>query len=122
MCADGFGGLGGGDRRVADIKGGFGGVAEQSGAGVAGEDVAFDPDDGGDVGLPVGASQGVGRIEGADDAAFVAVAALVVALDLVAWRRGCGQVRDLLTQGRLVILDLDDQGDAGVGGGVEEFF
>ncbi len=56
-------------------------MAQQPGLGVAGVDVAFDPDDGGDVRMPVGLGQLVGWVEDGDGAAFVAVAALVVAVD-----------------------------------------
>jgi hypothetical protein len=63
-------------------------VAQQPGLGVAGVDVAFDPDDGGDVRMPVGVGQTVGGIEDGDGAAFIAVAALVVAVDRP--ERRCG--------------------------------
>jgi hypothetical protein len=73
-------GAGGGERGIGDIEGGLGGVAQQSSLGIAGEDIALDPDDGGDVGMPVGVGQFVGGIEDADGADFVAVAPLVAAL------------------------------------------
>ena len=75
MRADGLGGAAGGDRPIGDVEGGFGGVVQQPGAGVAGEHVALDTDTGGDVGMPAGIGQFVGRIEDGDDAAFVAVLA-----------------------------------------------
>jgi len=78
--ADGLGGTGGGDRRVRDVEGGLGGAAQQPGLGVAGVDVALNPDDGGDMRVPVGVGQLVCGIEDGDGAAFVAVAALVVAM------------------------------------------
>jgi hypothetical protein len=73
-------GAGGGERGIGDVEGGLGGVAPQPGLGIAGEDIALDPDDGGDVGVPVGAGEFVGGIEDADDAGFVAVASFVAAL------------------------------------------
>ena len=73
-------GAGGGERGIGDVEGGFGGVAQQPGPGLAGEDIALDPDDGGDVGVPVGVGEFVGGIEDADGAGFVAVATLVAAL------------------------------------------
>jgi hypothetical protein len=73
-------GAGGGERGIGDIEGGLGGVAQQSSLGIAGEDIALDPDDGGDVGVPVGVGEFVGGIEDADGAGFVAVATLVAAL------------------------------------------
>jgi hypothetical protein len=54
MRADGLGGAGGGERPVRDVERGFGGMAEQPGAGIASEDIALDADDGGDVVVPVG--------------------------------------------------------------------
>jgi len=80
VCADGLGGAGGGDRRVRDVEGRLGGVAQQPGLSVAGVDAALDLDDGGDVWMPAGVGQRVGGIEDGDGAAFVAVAALVVAM------------------------------------------
>ena len=73
-------GAGGGERGIGDVESGLGGVAQQPGPGIAGEDIALDPDDGGDVGVPVGVGQFVGGIEDADGAGFVAVATLGAAL------------------------------------------
>jgi len=73
-------GAGGGEWGIGDVEGSLGGVAQQPGPGIAGEDIALDPDDGGDVGVPVGAGEFVGGIEDADGAGFVAVATLVAAL------------------------------------------
>jgi len=55
-------------------------MAQQPGFGVAGVDVAFNPDDGRHVRMPVGIGQLVSGIEDGDGATFVAVAALVVAV------------------------------------------
>ena len=88
----------------------------------AGEDIALDTDDGGDVGMPVAVGEFVGGIEDGDGAAFVAVAAVVVAMGGAERGRGGGDFLDLLVQGRLVVLDLDDQGDVGFGGDLECFF
>jgi hypothetical protein len=97
-------------------------MAQQPGPGVAGEDIALDTDDGGDVGMPVGVGQFAGRIEDGDGAAFVAVAALVAAVGRPDWLRGGGDFLDLLVQGRLVVLDLNDQGDVGFRRELEMFF
>jgi len=97
-------------------------VAQQPGLGVAGVDVALDPDDGGDMGMPVGVGQPVRGIEDGDGAAFVAVAALVVGVGRPERRRDGRDFLDLLAQGRLVVLDADDQGDVGRCGGLEMFF
>ena len=83
-------------------------MVQQPGCGVAGEDIALDTDNGGNVGMPVGACQLVGGIEDGDGAAFVAVAAAVVAVGRPERRRGRGDLLALLVQGRLVVLDLDD--------------
>ena len=55
-------------------------MAQQPGLGVAGVDVTLNPDDGGDMRVPVGAGQLVCGIEDGDGAAFVAVATYVVAI------------------------------------------
>jgi hypothetical protein len=97
-------------------------MAQQPGPGVAGEDIALDTDDGGDVGMPVGVGQFAGGIEDGDGAAFVAVAALVAAVGRPDRLRGGGDFLDLLVQGRLVVLDLNDQGDVGFCRELEMFF
>ena len=97
-------------------------MAQQPGLGVAGVDVALDPDDGDDVRMPVGVGQRVGGIEDGDGAAFVAVAALVVAVGRPERRRGGRDLLDLLVQGRLVVFDPDDQGCVGCCCDLEMFF
>ncbi len=97
-------------------------MAQQPGLGVAGVDAALDPDDGGDMRLPVGAGQRVGRIEDGDGAALVAVAALVVAMGSLERCRGGRDFLDCLVQGRLVVLDPDDQDDVGGCRDGEKFF
>ena len=120
--ADGLGSAGRTERRVRNVEGGLGGVAQQPGLGIAGVDVAFNPDDGGDVRMPVGIDQRVGGVEDGDGATFVAVAALVVAVD--GPERCCGgrNLLDPLVQGRLVVFDPDDQGDVGCCCDREMFF
>ena len=120
--ADGLGGALGGDRRVRDVEGSICGEAQQPGLGVAGKDAALDTDDGGDVGMPLGVGQFTGGIEDGDGAAFVAVAALVAAVGRPERRRSRGDFLNLLVQGRLVVLDLDDQGDVGFSGDFKMFF
>ncbi len=119
---DGLGGAGCGDLRAGDVEGRFGGMVQQPGLGVSGVNVALDPDDGGDVRLPIGVGQRAGGIEKGDGAAFVAVAAFVVAVGGPERRRGGRDLLDPLVQGRLVVFDADDQGDAGLCGGIERFF
>jgi len=120
--ADSLGGAGGGHRRVGDVEGRLGGVAQQPGLGVACVDAALDLDDGGDVGTLVGVGQRVGGIEDGDGAAFVAVAALVVGVGGPVRRRGGRDFLGPLAQGRLVVLDADDQGDTGCCRGLGMFF
>ena len=79
MRADGLGGAGSGDGCVRDVEGCLGGVAQQPGRGIADMDAALDPDDGGDMRMPAGVVQSADGIEDGDSAAFVAVAAFVVA-------------------------------------------
>ena len=72
--------------------------------------------------VPVGSGKLVGGIEDRDGAGFVAVTAGIVEMSRA--ERGCGggDCLDLLAQGRLIVLDLNDQGDAGVCGDFEMFF
>jgi hypothetical protein len=97
-------------------------MAQQPGLAVAGEHVALDTDDGGDVIVPVGSGKLVGGIEDRDGAGFVAVAAGIATMGAPA--RGCGgaDCLDLSVQGRLVVLDLNDQGNVGFCGDFEMFF
>lgn len=74
------------------------------------------------MGVPVGIGQCVGRIEYADGAAFVAVAAVVTAAGRAEWRRSIREILDPLVQARLVILDLNDQREIGFCRDLECFF
>lgn len=113
---DGLGGADGSDRRVRDVEGRLGGVAQQPGCGVTSVDIALDPDDGGDVRLSAGLGQPVGGIEDGDGAAFVAAA------DGPERCRDRGDELVMLVQDRLVALNLDDQGDTGLCRGLKCFF
>ncbi len=97
-------------------------MAQQPGLGVACVDVALNLDDGGDMRVPVGAGQLACGMEDGVGAAFVAVAVRVVAVGGPDCGRGGRGLLDPLVQGRLVVLDLDDQGDVGCGGDLEMFF
>ena len=97
-------------------------MAQQPGLGIAREDVALDPDDGGDMRVPVGAGQLACGIEDGDGAAFVAVPAFVVAVGRPERCRRREDVLDPLVQNRLVVLDADDQGDVGICCDREMFF
>ncbi|MFL5333304.1 MAG: hypothetical protein ACJ8H8_09005 [Geminicoccaceae bacterium] len=63
--------------------------------------------------MPVGVGQRAGGREDGDGAAFVAVAARVVAVGRPERWRGGGDLLAVLVQGRPVALNLDDPGDAG---------
>ncbi|ABQ28791.1 hypothetical protein Acry_3168 (plasmid) [Acidiphilium cryptum JF-5] len=62
MCADGLGGDGGGEGCVGDVEGGVVCQLEQAGFGIAGGDCALDLNDGGDMGMPVGAGDRAGTM------------------------------------------------------------
>ena len=79
MRSDGFGGARGDDLGVGDVEGGFSGVVPLPGAAVAGEDLALDTDNGGEVRAPVCIEQGADWLKDGDDTALVAVSALVAA-------------------------------------------
>jgi hypothetical protein len=64
----------------------------------------------------------LGRIEDRHGPAFVAVAAFVLALPGAKRLGRIGDLGDRLKQGRLVALDLNDQGDIGLFGDLEVFF
>ena len=74
------------------MEGGLGRSVEQAGRAAAGEDLAFDPDDGMYVVLPVGLCEPVGSLEDGNAATFVAVAAAVVAVDAGVRGGGCADV------------------------------
>ena len=97
-------------------------MVQQTGLTVAGVDIALDADDGSDVGMPIGAGELVGGIEDGDEARLVAITAPVVAAGGTERSGGRADLLSLLVQGRLVVLDLDDQGDVGVAGDLEQFF
>jgi hypothetical protein len=97
-------------------------MGQQAGLAVAGVDIPLDADDGRDMGMPVGAGEDVGGIEDGDGTRLVAIAALVVAAGRTECSGGRADLLSLLVEGRLVVLDLDDQGDVGVAGDFEQFF
>jgi hypothetical protein len=122
MGADCLGCTDGRERFVGDVECGFRGAAHQAGLGAAGVDDTLDPEDGSDMILPVGVVEFFGRVEGSDSATFVATAAGVTAMAGTQRFGFGGEFGDGLEQGRLVALDLNDQGDAGLPGDLEVFF
>ena len=86
-------------------------------------DRALDPDDGGHMGLPFRFSDGGLGFEHGDGSGFVAVTPVLV--DAPFARQGLGRRADgcdLAVEGRLIVLDLDNQMGGGGSGGLERFF
>ena len=122
MPADRLGGPGGCERFVGDVERGFAGLVQQSGLCGTGVDETLDPNDGPDMRFLVAPVEAFTRFEDGDGSAFEAAASVVI-LVVGTDRRRCGDdLRDGLFKGWLVALDLDDQGNAGLPGGIEMFF
>jgi len=112
------------DRAAGQIEGGFQRKLPEAGGGLPDEGRALDLDDGGDMGLPFGFRDGErGASNTVTARVFVAVAPFRVHCPRARPGIGCGAgVLDLLTEDRLVVLELDDQMRVGDGGGLESFF
>ena len=74
------------------------------------------------MGVPIGAGEGLGRCEDSDDPGFIAIAAMIAALGTIVGRKRGGEAFDCGSQGRLIVLDLNDQADFSVLRDLEEFF
>ena len=122
MRTDCLGGTDGGEWFVRDVECDLRGAVQQSGPRAAGVDNTLDTDDGGNERFPVAIIEFASRIEDGDGAAFVAATRLVVTMVRAERFRGGGNLCYRLVQGRLVALDLDDQGDVGFLGDLEMFF
>ena len=122
MCADCLRCADGAEWFVRDIECGFCGATQQPGLGAAGVDNTLDTEDGSDMRFPVGVVEFAVGVEDGDGAAFVATASGVMAMAGTQRLGSGGDLADCLEQGRLVALDLDDQGDAGLPGDLEVFF
>ena len=121
MISDGAGSAGGGDGGAGEVECGLGGAAPEAGAGAAGEDVTLDADNGADEGGPLGVGEGAGGIEDGDTALLLPVTPAIAAADMGV-RCGAGtEILRLLMQGWLVVLELYDQVDPGIGAGFECF-
>src|SRR5271165_5804601 len=72
--------------------------------------------------MPVVTGELIAGIEDRDGAALVTAAPDVMAMGGAEWRGSGGDFVDLLVQGRLVVLHLDNQGDLGFCGDLEVFF
>jgi hypothetical protein len=87
------------------------------------KDRALDPDDGGHMRLPFRFSDGGLGFEHCDGSDFVTVAPVLINAPFARQRLGSGADGfDLAVEGRLIVLDLDDQMGVGRGGGFERFF
>ena len=122
MSADGFGGPCWAEYRVRHMESGLGGAVPQPGCGTTGKHPALDLDDRLDMRAPLGIGHLAGRIEDGGDTRLITIAAFIVALIKPQRRRGLRDRLYLLMQGRLVVLDLDDQTDICLRGDLKVFF
>jgi hypothetical protein len=74
------------------------------------------------MGLPIRGDEREGWIEDGDATFLVAIAAFAAAAVAAERCRVGGDLRNPLEQGRLVVLDLDDQADVGLRSDLEMFF
>ena len=87
------------------------------------ENLALDPDDGGHMRLPFRSSDSRLGLEHGDGAGFVAVTPVLVEAAFARQRLGDRtNGLDVSIEGRLIVLDLDNQMGIGRGGGLEGFF
>jgi len=123
MLADGGGGGFGVEGAAGQIERGFATGFPASCSGLEVVNRAFDPDDGGPMRLPFRFGDGGLGFEHGDGADFVAVTPVLVDASFARQRLG-GRADglDLAIEGRLIVLDLDDQMGAGGCGGLESFF
>jgi hypothetical protein len=119
---DGGTGGGGGHRRLAGIKRGFGGRVPKAGFGVFAPGQATHPGGGDDQAIPIG-SETTADIEGFDETMLLP--AMFVAIDgfgAVGGGPGGAEGFDRVVQDRLVVLDLGDQDVSRVPGRLKCFF
>jgi hypothetical protein len=122
MCADRLGSAAGIERCVRDVECRLSGAAQQPGLGAAAIDNAIDAEDGADMSAPVVVAEFVRWVEDGDGAAFVATAPLVVAVAGAERFSDGGDLGDCLEKGRLVALDLNNEGYFGLLGDLKLFF
>ena len=123
MLANRRGGGFGGERAAGQIERGFEAGFPTSRGGLEMEDRALDPDDGRHMRLPFRSGDGRLGFEHGDGSGFVAVAPVLVDAAFARQRLG-GRADgfDLAVEGRLIVLDLDNQMGVCGGGGLEGFF
>jgi len=123
MRADGGSGGFGCKRAVGQVERGFEGAFPASCGGLEVEDGALDLDDGGHMRLPFRFGYGRFGFEHGDGAGLVAVAPVLVEAPFARQRRGRrADGFDLAVEGRLIVLDLNNQMGVGGGGDFEGFF
>ena len=108
---------------TGQIERGFEAGFPTSCGGLEVEDRALDPDDGGHMRLPFRSGDRRLGFEHGDGAGFVAVTPVLVDAPFARQRLGSGADGfDLAVEGRLIVLDLNNQMGVGGGGGFERFF
>jgi len=123
MVANGGCGGFGFERTTGQVERGFEAGFPTSRGGLEVEDRALDPDDGGHMRLPFRSGDRRLGFEHGDGSGFVAVAPVLVEACLARHRLGGGaDGLDLAVEGRLIVLDLDNQMRVGGCGGFEGFF
>ena len=123
MLANGGCGGFGVERATGQIERGLETWFPASCCGLEVEDRALDPDDGGHVRLPFRSGDRRRGFERGDGAGFVAVTPVLVDAAFARQRLGDrADGLDLAIEGRLIVLDLDNQMGVGGGGGLECFF
>ena len=123
MLANGGSGGFGVERAAGQIERGFEAGFPVACCGLEVEDRALDPDDSGHMRLPFGSTDGRLGFEDGDGPCFVAVTPVLVDAPFARqWPGARADGFDRAAEGRLIVLDLDDQMSVGGGGGFKRFF
>jgi hypothetical protein len=111
------------EHATGQVERGFAAGLPAAGGGQEVVNRTLDPDDGGHMWLPFRFSDGGPGLEHGDGSDFVAVTPVLVDAPLARQRHGDGtDSLDLAIEGRLIVLDLDNQMGVGGCGGLEGFF
>ena len=123
MRADGGSGDFGCKGAAGQVERGFEAARPASCGGLEVLDGSLDPDDGGDIRLPFRFSDDGLGFEHGDGSGFVAVTPILVDAPFARQRLGRrADGFDLAVEGRLIVLELNNQMGASGGGGLEGFF